>query len=44
MNGRQSHPLADGYLAIAVCFAIVVVMVPLMSKVKPPKAPSPTVH
>jgi DHA2 family multidrug resistance protein len=35
---------ADAYLAIAVRFAIAVVMVPLRRKVEPPKAPSPAGH
>jgi DHA2 family multidrug resistance protein len=40
----QVETFADAYLAIAVCFAIAVVMVPLMRKVEPPKAPSPAGH
>jgi DHA2 family multidrug resistance protein len=36
--------LADAYLAIAMCFTVAVVMVPLMHKVAPPKSPSPDAH
>lgn len=35
---------ADAYLAIAACFALAVIMVPLMRKVIPPSAPSPQAH
>lgn len=40
----QVETFADAYLAIAVRFAIAVVMVPLRRKVEPPKAPSPAGH
>jgi DHA2 family multidrug resistance protein len=40
----QVETFADAYLAIAVCFAVSVVMVPLMRKVAPPKSPSPAAH
>jgi DHA2 family multidrug resistance protein len=30
---------ADAFLVITVCFVIAIVMVPLMRKVAPPKAP-----
>lgn len=35
---------ADAYLAIAVCFVIAVVMVPLMRKIAAPPPPSPDAH
>ena len=34
----------DAYLAIAACFALAVVMVPLMRKVRPPSTPSQDAH
>jgi DHA2 family multidrug resistance protein len=40
----QVETFADAYLAIAVCFAVSVVMVPFMHKVTPPKSPSPAAH
>jgi DHA2 family multidrug resistance protein len=40
----QVQTFADAYLAIAVCFALAVVMVPLMRKVAPPRAPSAEKH
>jgi len=40
----QVQTFADAYLATAVCFAVAVVMVPLMRKVAPPKAPSANAH
>jgi DHA2 family multidrug resistance protein len=40
----QVQTFADAYLAIAVCFAVSVVMVPFMRKVMPPKSPSPAAH
>ena len=40
----QTQTFADAFLAIAVCFAIAVVMVPLLKKVEPPKGPSPAAH
>jgi DHA2 family multidrug resistance protein len=36
----QVQAFADAYLAIAVCFAVSVVMVPLMHRVTPPKVPA----
>jgi MFS transporter, DHA2 family, multidrug resistance protein len=36
----QVQAFADAYLAIAVCFAVSVAMVPLMRKVAPPGAPT----
>ena len=36
----QTQTYADAFLAIAVCFAVAVAMVPLMRKVAPPKGPS----
>ena len=40
----QVQTFADAYLAIAVCFALAVVMVPLMRKVVRPKAPPEPAH
>jgi DHA2 family multidrug resistance protein len=40
----QVETFADVYFAIAACFAIAVLMVPLMNKVAPPKSPSPAAH
>ena len=40
----QTQTFADAFLAIAVCFAIAVVMVPLLQKVDAPKGPSPAAH
>lgn len=40
----QVETFADAYLAIACCFALAVVMVPLMRKVTLPAAPSPAAH
>jgi DHA2 family multidrug resistance protein len=40
----QVQSFADAYLAVAACFAVATVMVPLMRKVMPPKAPSPNAH
>jgi len=40
----QVETFADAYLAIAMCFTVAVVMVPLMHKVAPPKSPSPDAH
>jgi DHA2 family multidrug resistance protein len=40
----QVETFADAYLAIAVCFAVSVVMMPFMHKVTPPRSPSPATH
>jgi DHA2 family multidrug resistance protein len=40
----QTQAYADAFVVIAVCFAIATVMVPLMRKVAPPKAPSSDAH
>ena len=40
----QVQTFADAYLGIAVCFALAVVMVPLMRKVMRPKAPPEPAH
>jgi DHA2 family multidrug resistance protein len=40
----QVQTFADAYLAIAACFALAVLMVPLMRKVVPPKAPPGQAH
>ena len=40
----QVETFADAYLAIAVCFAVSVVLVPLMHTVASPKSPSPDAH
>ncbi|MGA8434545.1 MAG: MFS transporter, partial [Methyloceanibacter sp.] len=40
----QVETFADAYLVIAGCFAVAVLMVPLMRKVAPPKAPSSEAH
>jgi DHA2 family multidrug resistance protein len=39
-----TQTFADAFLIIAACFVIAFVMVPLMSKVAPPKAPSADAH
>ncbi len=36
----QTQTFADAFLAVMVCLAIATVMVPLMRKVVPPKAPA----
>jgi DHA2 family multidrug resistance protein len=40
----QVQTFADAYLAIAACFALAVLMVPLMRRVVPPKAPPEQAH
>jgi DHA2 family multidrug resistance protein len=40
----QVQTFADAFLAIAACFALAVVMVPLMTKVVPPKGAPPAAH
>jgi len=40
----QVQTFADAYLAIALCFAVAVMMVPLMRKVAPPKVPPAEAH
>ena len=40
----QTQTYADVFLAIMVCFVIATIMVPLMRKVAPPKAPSADAH
>jgi MFS transporter, DHA2 family, multidrug resistance protein len=40
----QTQAFADTFLAIMVCLAVATVLIPLMQKVLPPKAPSPDAH
>jgi MFS transporter, DHA2 family, multidrug resistance protein len=40
----QTQTFADAFLAVMVCLALATVMVPLMRKVLPPKAPSADAH
>jgi MFS transporter, DHA2 family, multidrug resistance protein len=40
----QTQAFADAFLAIMVCLAVATVLIPLMQKVLPPKAPSPDAH
>jgi DHA2 family multidrug resistance protein len=40
----QTQTYADAFLAIGACFVIATLMVPLMRKVAPPKAPSSDAH
>ncbi len=40
----QTMTFADAFLGLAVCFAVVTAMVPLMRKVAPPKGPSADAH
>ncbi len=40
----QTLSFADAFMAIALCFAIATVMVPLMRKVAAPVAPSADAH
>ena len=40
----QTQTFADAFLAVMVCLAIATVMVPLMRKVVPPKAPAAEAH
>jgi DHA2 family multidrug resistance protein len=40
----QTLTYADAFMAIAVCFALATVLVPLMRKVAPPKGPSSDTH
>jgi DHA2 family multidrug resistance protein len=35
---------ADAFLAVMVCFVIATLMVPLMRRIAPPKAPSADAH
>jgi hypothetical protein len=43
-RNAQVQAFAAGYLAIAACFALALLMVPLMRKAVPPGAPSPAAH
>ena len=40
----QTMTFSDAFLAVMVCFIIATLMVPLMRKVVPPKAPSADAH
>lgn len=40
----QTQAYSDAFLAVMACFIVATVMVPLMRKVKPPKAPSADAH
>ena len=40
----QTLTFADAFLAVMACFVIATIMVPLMRKVVPPKAPSADAH
>ena len=40
----QTQTFADAFLAVMVCLAVATVMVPLMRKVVPPKAPPADAH
>jgi DHA2 family multidrug resistance protein len=40
----QTQTYADAFLAIGVCFVVATLMVPLMRKVAPPRAPSSEAH
>jgi DHA2 family multidrug resistance protein len=44
LREAQTMAYGDAFVVIAVCFAIATVMVPLMRKVAPPKAPSADAH
>ena len=44
MREAQTQTFADAFIAIMLCFVIATVMVPLMKKVAPPKAPSANAH
>jgi len=44
LREAQTQAFADAFLAVLVCFAVATVMVPLMRKVAPPKAPPPDAH
>ncbi|HEY4171727.1 MAG TPA: EmrB/QacA family drug resistance transporter, partial [Rhodopila sp.] len=44
MREAQTETYADAFLALMLCLAIATVMVPLMRKVAPPKAPTSDAH
>jgi DHA2 family multidrug resistance protein len=44
LREAQTQTYGDAFLAIMACFVIATLMVPLMRKVAPPKAPSPDAH
>ena len=44
LREAQTQTYGDVFLAIMACFAIATLMVPLMRKVAPPKAPPPDAH
>jgi DHA2 family multidrug resistance protein len=44
MREAQTEAFGDAFLTIMVCFAIATLMVPLMRKVAPPKAPTADAH
>src|ERR1700712_4572974 len=44
MREAQTQTYADAFLALMVCLGIATVMVPLMRKVAPPKAPTADAH
>jgi DHA2 family multidrug resistance protein len=44
LREAQTMTCADIFLALTLCFVIATIMVPLMRKVGPPKAPSADAH
>jgi DHA2 family multidrug resistance protein len=44
LREAQTQTFADAFMVIAACFAVATVLVPLMRKVEPPKAPSADAH
>jgi DHA2 family multidrug resistance protein len=44
MREAQTQTYSDAFLALALCLGIATVMVPLMRKVMPPKAPVADAH
>jgi DHA2 family multidrug resistance protein len=44
MREAQTQTYADAFLALMLCLAVATVMVPLMRKVAPPKAPTSDAH
>jgi len=44
MREAQTQTFADAFLAVMVCFLVAIVLIPLMHKVAPPKAPSADAH
>jgi DHA2 family multidrug resistance protein len=44
MREAQTQACADAFFVIMLCLLVATLMVPLMSKVEPPKAPPPDAH